>query len=613
MRGTVLSLPAASPRHRMTPLFRNLLIAAAAVLVLVLAAPFLVPASAWRGQVEAELSRAMGRPVTIAGPMSLTLLPEPGIQAEDVRLATRKDAVGPPLAEIGNLHITAQFWPLFTGRIALSDVVMERPVIHLRVDRDGKPNWQLEGARNHAGDSAFGWMRTSVAQVKIEDGRVYYDNAHWQTHAAIEDVDATLVWLGRALTLDGTLRQGAEHIAFDVRLPAPGALLVGKSTPVDLSITSDLLQASFKGAMMLNGPAVGRLKLNTPSLRRLAAWRGHRLPPGGGLEPLSIEAQLHFDGWMIALSKLTMALDESTVQGDMVIDAHDAVPVIHGRLKLDHAVLDPYVTPPATQTRPAREGWNTVPVNLSLLKLFAADLHVESGPLSFEGVTIDKAAFDATLKDSVLNIRFPALSLYGGRGTAELRIDAHGRVPAYRGRVALSGVAAKPFLRDALDVSGLDGTMTLNVESSTAGASRAQTMTALSGRGNIMLSNGRVTGSDLEAMGRMIHFGPAAPTNWSAAITPFDTMRASFSIARGVLTTNDLQLSSGVTEIKGEGYIGLGTRTIDLGIRSRTRLVMDERPRNDIADFAQPYRIGGSWSSLLYTPEPRTHDAKSSP
>jgi len=200
---------------------------------------------------------------------------------------------------------------------------------------------------------------------------------------------------------------------------------------------------------MLNGPAVGRLKLNTPSLRRLAAWRGHRLPPGGGLEPLSIEAQLHFDGWMIALSKLTMALDESTVQGDMVIDAHDAVPVIHGRLKLDHAVLDPYVTPPATQTRPAREGWNTVPVNLSLLKLFAADLHVESGPLSFEGVTIDKAAFDATLKDSVLNIRFPALSLYGGRGTAELRIDAHGRVPAYRGRVAMQllwrGIAAYVF------------------------------------------------------------------------------------------------------------------------------------------------------------------------
>jgi uncharacterized protein involved in outer membrane biogenesis len=77
----------------MTPLFRNLLIAAAAVLILVLAAPFLVPASAWRGQVEAELSRAMGRPVTIAGPMSLTLLPEPGIQAEDVRLATRKGAV----------------------------------------------------------------------------------------------------------------------------------------------------------------------------------------------------------------------------------------------------------------------------------------------------------------------------------------------------------------------------------------------------------------------------------------------------------------------------------------------------------------------------------------
>jgi len=426
-------------------------------------------------------------------------------------------------------------------------------------------------------------------------------------------VDATLVWLGRALTLDGTLRQGAEHIAFDVRLPAPGALLVGKSTPVDLSITSDLLQASFKGAMMLNGPAVGRLKLNTPSLRRLAAWRGHRLPPGGGLEPLSIEAQLHFDGWMIALSKLTMALDESTLQGDMVIDAHEAVPVIHGRLTLDHAVLDPYVTPPGAKARPAHDGWNTVPVNLSLLKLFAADLHVESGPLSFEGVTIDKAAFDATLKDSVLNVRFPALSLYGGRGTAELRIDTNGKVPAYRGRVALSGVAAKPFLRDALDAGGLDGTMTLNFESSTAGASRAQTMAAISGRGTVLLRNGRVTGSDLEAMGRMIHFGPAAPANWSAAITPFDTMGASFSIARGVLTTDDLQLSSGVTEIKGEGHIGLGTRTIDLGIRSRTRLVMDERPRNDIADFAQPYRIGGPWSSLRYTPEPRTHDAKPGP
>src|SRR5258705_5128862 len=72
----------------------NLIIGA--VILLVLAAPFLIPLNMYRGQIEAAASRALSREVHIKGPMHLTFYPV-SVSVSDVSVANVPGAREPQM------------------------------------------------------------------------------------------------------------------------------------------------------------------------------------------------------------------------------------------------------------------------------------------------------------------------------------------------------------------------------------------------------------------------------------------------------------------------------------------------------------------------------------
>ncbi len=598
--GYILMSPANDVRPRMSRPIRFALIAAGVVTLLLVLLPFLIPLSVYKDRIEAELSAAVGRTVRIEGPLKLTVFPDLGIRAEQVVVANVPGGQAPYLAQADDIRIAASFRALFSGRIQVSEIVIDRPDFRFEVDSRGNPNWNIAPAEGQE-SGLLNRMKTSVAEVKLADGTARYEDARSNTREDIQDLDATLDWFGPTLALEGELTDGGERIAFVAKAFDPTALVNARSSRVDLSLTSDLVQASFKGALTLNGPASGALKFDTPSLRKLAAWRGHGLPNVGGLGPLSIQAKFDRTNSGYTLSHLKLALDETAVTGTLTVDNSETTSLLKGDLSLDRFNVDPYIVPPGTG--PWRgAGWDTSPLDLSLLNLFDADLTLNIGSVNIRSLALQHVKLPLTLKSGVLDANFQQFALYGGGGAMELHVDATGALPAFHARLSLQHFAARPFLAGVLGVAGLDGRGRLYLDAASRGTSIAAVMRNIWGHGDVAIENGSIRGADLELAGRAAHLGaPAAALAANSGMT-FSMLRGSFSLAHGELRSEDFGLSSPIVEILGGGTVDVGARKLSFAFRPRARLEHDERPMNTISDFSAPFHLAGTWSDLQFAP-----------
>src|SRR6185437_5436158 len=130
------------------------LTAGAALVALGLALPFLIPADAYKSQIEAAVSRATGRAFTIRGPLHFTLLPMPGVQADDIALANMAHGRAPAMVTAGDVRVGVALSPLLGGRIEVSTIVLDRPIIALEVDEQGHGNWTVPRAQGAAKTAA---------------------------------------------------------------------------------------------------------------------------------------------------------------------------------------------------------------------------------------------------------------------------------------------------------------------------------------------------------------------------------------------------------------------------------------------------------------------------
>ena len=120
------------------------------VLALLVAALFLVPLlldwEQYKPEIAERLEAITGRDVTIDGPLAVTFLPTPTIEATDLRIANAPGAAAADMARIGSLDLKLALGPLLGGEIAVTSLELVEPVIELQRLADGRPNWLPESA-----------------------------------------------------------------------------------------------------------------------------------------------------------------------------------------------------------------------------------------------------------------------------------------------------------------------------------------------------------------------------------------------------------------------------------------------------------------------------------
>ncbi len=582
-------------------------LAAVALLAAAIAAvPLLVPTTSLRGEIESRVARATGRAFHIDGALTFSLFPVLGLDARDVHLANVPGGHARDMVRMDRMRIAVKLWPLLSGRIEASEIVLEKPVIALEVARSGAANWEL--VRSHTENSGVRIPpHTLFAGLRLEDGAVSYDNDRIGLHRGISglDADVAISQLDRPVSAHGTFVFLGRKLAYTAKVATPATLLAGRATDVDIAASADFVYAAFIGFVSSDGTAKGNGSLRTASLKDLAAWLGHPVSAGNGLGPLTALAAVAAKDRRIVLTGIQARLDAMAVTGALTADTRGKVPHVTANLDIDRLDLNTYLqlggAPPGKPRPmgPPAGGWSKTPIKLDLLKLIDGDLTLKIGTLSVLHLKTGATTIALALQDGAMTAHLGPMQLYGGSGTADLQVDASGPVPLLANRLSFTGIAMSPFLADTIGVDKLSGPGNIALDVTSKGASPDAVMRALSGKGAVAIGRGSVHGVDMGQVARTVQTILSAGATGQSATTDFDRFGGSFQVHGGMLWNGDLKLDSAYLHMTGAGHLDLGNQTIAYRIEPKAAI----GGRLDILDVGVPFAIAGPWSHVHYVPD----------
>jgi|SRR5579871_384456 len=196
-----------------------------AVLILaVVSVPFLINVDQFRPNLQAALSSALGRDVTL-GNLQLKIL-SGEVMADDLSVAEDPAFGKPAFLRAKSLHVGVELWPfLMSRRLIVTDLNLDQPEITLVQAPSGDWNFSSLGGRakavhTSAASSASLPLNLSVQLIKVSNGRLSLRRTvgHWkplvleQVNIELRDFSATSsfpfslsgqVHGGGAIKLDG--------------------------------------------------------------------------------------------------------------------------------------------------------------------------------------------------------------------------------------------------------------------------------------------------------------------------------------------------------------------------------------------------------------------------
>ncbi|MEW5964292.1 MAG: AsmA family protein [Pseudomonadota bacterium] len=372
------------PKRRSKLLSALMLVAVGLVALVAGALTFLLiapPTDALKAQAIAAVKAHTGRDLAIAGPVRLTLYPGLGVSLASVSLSAPPEMGGAPTLAMESLEVTVKTLPLLRREVVVDRLVLNKPVLDLRVDGQGRKSWELAAdgtarptrlatarptardadaaeaeivvAANAGGGAATGSGRASsldqlaLGDVRIVDGSVHYADERsgdTQQIGAI-NLQLALAAIASPLVAKGSYAWHGETIALDGTLTTPKAVLEGQQARVAARIDSARIALGYDGALTLAEAIAleGRVSAKTDSVRALARWLGQRLPRAKGFGPMSLDGQLKVAGTTLTLADTNLALDGATAAGTVAVEASGARPLVRANLRMSELDLNQYM------------------------------------------------------------------------------------------------------------------------------------------------------------------------------------------------------------------------------------------------------------------------------
>ena len=129
---------------------KKLIIGLVAIVVLLVVAvliiPFFIPLDTIKAELIAQAKQATGRDVRIDGDFKLSIFPNAEFVAGKISVGNAKGGKADNMATIERVNVSVALMPLISGNVDVNSFVIEKPVINLEIDKNGKPNWEFAAA-----------------------------------------------------------------------------------------------------------------------------------------------------------------------------------------------------------------------------------------------------------------------------------------------------------------------------------------------------------------------------------------------------------------------------------------------------------------------------------
>jgi len=622
------------------------------------------PTDLIRSQIASEVRAETGREFKIGGPASFTFFPSVGMRVRDVSLSAPPEMGGEPLLSAESLDVGVRLWPLLRQQIVVDRLVLQKPVFNLRVDAQGRRSWDMaagaappvrfaqaattltdapmvvaaNGERRH--DIELGEL--SLGDVRIVDGTAHYSDERSGTSQQVTAIDADVQApsLVRPVDAKGSFLSEGEKIAFDAKITSLGDLVQQRPAKLELNVAGRPLNVRYDGTITVKDDiaAEGSLSGDTTSFRDLAQWLGTRLPPrSGGFGAASIVGNLRAggDSWRFSDAKVT--LDGATATGTIGLITSGKRPHVVADMNVSGLNLDTYkgrgaeaapAAPAETQPQSAptqpnsiddllvrpgpkvkgftqRDGWSGEAFDLAGLDVVDADAKLSIAGLVYGGMRLDSTEMALALKDRVLKTTFADIRLYQGRGNGAVTVDGTGKEALVAADFSLANIAAEPLLKDSAGIDWLSGKYNGNLSIKGHGATEEALVQSLNGKADFNVSNGAVSGFDLDGALHELRDGNIPDFETSPAKkTSFSALTGSFVITDGVAHNEDLKLASPALRATGSGSIDLPARSLDYTVKPT--LVASAAGQGDaepLSGIEVPVHISGSWDAPKIEPD----------
>lgn len=578
--------------------------------------------------LQGHMTAALGRDVTIEGPLSISLLPAPAAQVAGLQIANTKGMKDPYFAKIGQASIGVELMPLLKKTVKVNKFILNDADIRLERKANGNVNWIL-GAPSDGSNETDQSDSTpaeapiddiSLGDVRLINGAVTFrDGGSAQTFKAEKaNLGVILPSLDEPLLVSGNMNFQGKPATLDARVTTPRALMnkSAASLKLDFGVESNSIDTLIDlGGGELN--YTGRIDVNAPALRSLLGVLGMNISSNTGFNNLLIGGNVSGTSTKMSFDDAEFKFDEMTGRGKLDFDWSRKISKVTGDIDFDLLDLRPYLPEPPAAAIAAKKSkkepfpnWSEEPIDFSFLKTIDADISGSTKGIETHDLTIGQSALKIDSSNGKLTAKLSETSIYDGGANGTIVVDARRNRPKINADFTMSGLNAKNFAADFFGMNRLAGVAKLNFDLSTSGNSQADFMRSLSGNGDFDLSNGLFEGVNLgqlvnsisslvssyksgkidtTALTSMVTSAQGATSN-----TEFEECAAGFTIRNGIVSSQNISVAAPFFSLAGSGIVNLPAQTVDITLNPT---IVQSADRSTGEKLSAPIRISGTFNN----------------
>lgn len=214
--------------------------------------------------------------------------------------------------------------------------------------------------------------------------------------------------------------------------------------------------------------------------------------------------------------------------------------------------------------------WSTDPIDTDAFGLVDAIIDLQASALLYQTFRVDQPKIAAVLKDKVLDIQRISGTMFDGG--FEMRGQVDGRsVPTATTTLKIEKANVGKALFQAAEFDIATGVLSFDMSLAARGRSQNEMIKALNGKGGINVVNGAVKGFDLKKvsdnlknLNQLTGLLGVLSSAMGGGVTRFSSLTGTFGIERGILRTNDLQLSADAGAGQARGFADLPRWNMDM-------------------------------------------------
>ncbi|WP_424831231.1 AsmA family protein [Ruegeria sp.] len=570
-----------------------------AVFALVVGALLLMPGDKLAAILAEQVKAQTGRDLTLSGDVRLSFWPVLGMETGPVTFGNAEWAGSEPMLSAQSLAVGVDTSALLAGDLKIRRVVADNPVLRLEL-KDGRGNWEFTApARADAQPSSGGTAQSSgtvtLDQLQLAGARlIYVENG--QTRMDFSNVDLAASWpnVTAPMAMQAEMPVPGGGVQVDLKIPDLPTFATGGAAPIDLAMTAPGGTFVFSGRVNLAGEMEGRVTIDASGVHKMLAAFGQSgvtVPAGLG-QVAKVTGQMTYtrDG-RISLRDMVAELDQNRLTGEADIMIADP-PQITARLKagdLDLTkALGAETASGGSGSAASGQGWSTTPIDASALALANGTIRLQAESIAVPDLTLGPSDLTLSLDRSRAVLKMHPATLFAGQLNGQVVANNRNGL-SVGGSLKADGIDIQQALSTLGGIERLSGTGSGALEFLGVGQTEDQIMRSLSGKGNIDVGSGVISGFDLD---RLMGRGQG-----TGGTTVFNSLTATYTIDGGNLTNNDLLMQLDNFRADGAGRVGLGARDIDylftpVALRA-----------NSGEGISVPVRIVGPWSDPSIKPD----------